>query len=158
MPWQTLSYPTVILERDARFIRIRRLHENELVFPYFVEDSLVASSKYAETVTTRRKTYHIVPCSDDTFHIEIAGEERHDPIRYNFAVFDEDAAEVTYNGWIVPDFKARAYGHLVTASSDDLNIELSAQSAASTLSPLTNGKNEFRVNVMGYDSWTTGVN
>ena len=63
---------------------------------------------------------HIVPRCDDAFHIEVAREERYDSIRHGFAVLDEDAAEVTYNRWIVPDLKPRANGHLVASSRYDL--------------------------------------
>ena len=65
-------------------------------------------------------TYHIIPRSHYTLHIQITWEESDDAIWDDLAVFDEDATKVTYNRWIVPDFEPGADGHLVAPSCDNL--------------------------------------
>lgn len=37
------SYPAVILERDTCFVRIGRFHEDQLVLPHFIQDTLRAT-------------------------------------------------------------------------------------------------------------------
>ena len=102
-----IAYSTIILEGYAGFIRVRSLDKYELVLPDFVEDSLLMCvNTLAKDVEDLAKgTYHVIPSGDDAFHIQVAGEERHDPVRYNFAVFNEDAPEISYNCRIVTDFK-----------------------------------------------------
>lgn len=67
---------------------------------------------------------HIIPCGHYAFHIQVTGKESDDTVWDNFAVLNEYAAEVTYDGWIVPDFKARADRYLITSSGDDLNSDI----------------------------------
>lgn len=64
--------------------------------------------------------YHIIPSCDDGLHVKVTREEGHDTIRYNLAVLDEDASKVAHDGRIVPYFKTRTDGDLITTSRDDL--------------------------------------
>ena len=68
--------------------------------------------------------YHIIPGGDDALHIKIAGKERDNAVRYDFAILNEDASKVTYNGWVVPDFETGAYCHLVTAPCNNLKTRV----------------------------------
>lgn len=67
-----------------------------------------------------RDPYHIVPCSHDGFHVEVAGEESDNPIRYDLAVLHKDCPEVPHDSGIVANLEARAYSYLVTTPRDDL--------------------------------------
>jgi hypothetical protein len=69
--------------------------------------------------------YHIIPCCNDGFHVEVAREKCNHPIRHNFAIFDQDTSEIPYNGWVISDFEARADRNLITASGYDLRPQSS---------------------------------
>jgi len=71
--------------------------------------------------------YHIVPRSHDRFHIEVAREERNDPIRHDFAVLDQDTAKVSDHSRIISNFKPRADGHLIATPSNYLVMRLTPQ-------------------------------
>ena len=73
------------------------------------------------------RTHHIIPGGHDGFHIQIAGEERDDPIRHNFAVLDQDAPKVPDHSRIISYFESRADGHLITTPRDNLRIRLTLQ-------------------------------
>ena len=68
-------------------------------------------------------THHIVPRGDNALHIQIAWEERDDPIWYNLAIFNEDASEIADNGRVVPDFEPGADGDLVATAGNDLSYQ-----------------------------------
>ena len=61
-----------------------------------------------------------MPGSNDRFHIQVAWEERDDPIWHDFAVLDQDASKISHHGWVIPHFKPRADGHLITAPRNHL--------------------------------------
>ena len=65
--------------------------------------------------------YHVIPRRDDALHVQIAGEEGHDAVRHDLAVFNEDASKVPYHRGVVSDLEPRADGHLVTATRNDLH-------------------------------------
>lgn len=102
------------------------------------------------------RPHHIVPCGDNGLHIKITWEERHNAVWNDFAVFDQNTPEIPHDGRVVSDFKLRANSHLIAPTRDYLHHS----SALGTPSPniLTKGKKQFRVKVMGYVSWSTGVN
>ena len=135
------AHPSVVFQSYARLICIRSLDKDQLMFPDLVKNT------------------HVVPRGDNRFHVKVTREECNNTIRNDLAVFNEDAAEVPYNGWVVSDLEPRAYGHLVASTRNHLQRPSESMSA---LPParrlLTRGKNEFRVSVMAYVSWTTGVN
>ena len=68
--------------------------------------------------------YHVIPGRNNGLHVEIAREERNDPIRYDLAIFHQDASEIPNNGWVVSYLEARADGNLITASSYDLRSHI----------------------------------
>ena len=47
------THPSVVLERDARLVRVGRLDEDELVLPHLVQYALVARTQRACRVTSR---------------------------------------------------------------------------------------------------------
>jgi len=114
-------YPSIVFQRDARLIGIGSLDKYELVFPYFIENTLETFVLTIVPILIVTKTHHIVPCSNDGFHVQVTREEGHDAIRDNLAVFNEDASKISNNRRIIPDFKAWTDGNLVTATSNDLN-------------------------------------
>lgn len=86
-----------------------------------------------EAVRTVRKTHaedgahHVVPSGHDTFHVQIAREERDNTIRHNLAVLDEDAPEIAHHCGVVPDLKPGADRDLVAATRDDLTNDRKRQ-------------------------------
>ena len=135
----TSTHPTVVFQGDACFICIRCFYEDKLVFPDFVQNP------------------HVIPCGHDGLHVEIAWEERYDPVWDNFAVLDQDAPEVAHHRGVVADLEPRADRDLVAAARDDLR-GASAWARARTRRGRTSGRKELRVSVIWYDSCTTGVN
>ena len=65
--------------------------------------------------------YHVIPRRDDALHVQIAGEESHDAVRHDLAVFDEDAAEIAHDGRVVSDLEPGADRDLVATTGDDLS-------------------------------------
>ena len=64
--------------------------------------------------------YHIVPSSYDGFHIQVAGKESDNAIRYNLAVLHKDRPEVPHDSGIVANLESRTYGYLVATPRDNL--------------------------------------
>ena len=79
------------------------------------------------------ETHHVIPGSNDTLHVEIAGEESDDSIRHDFAVLDEDASKISDDGRVVSDLEAGAYGNLVTTAGNDLLRDERAMSGGDSL-------------------------
>ena len=67
-----------------------------------------------------RQPYHIVPRSHDRLHIQVAGKECDNPIRYDLAVLHKDCPEVPHDSGIVANLESRTYGYLVAAPRDNL--------------------------------------
>jgi hypothetical protein len=99
-------------------------------------------------------TYHVVPGRHNGLHVKVAREERHDPVRYNFAVLDKNTPEVPNDSRIVPDFEPRANSNLITPASDYLPQALvkydggQRSDEAFELARRTKGRNEFRESVI----------
>lgn len=62
-------------------------------------------------------TYHIVPCSNDRLHVQIARKERNDTIWHNLTIFNKNAAKIADYSGIVSDFETGANCHLIASTS-----------------------------------------
>lgn len=104
--------------------------------------------------------HHIIPCGDNGLHIEITREKCHNSVWNDLAVLNENAPKVAHDGGVVSNFELRANGYLIASTSYHLHRWLArGQPAVSRYQILlTNGKKQLRVNVIGYVSWSTGVN
>lgn len=91
----------VRFERERGFLRVRRFHEDEFVFPDFVEDA------------------HALPGADDGFHVEVGGEEDDEAVGGDFGELGEEAAVVADHARFVADLERGRDGALVGASGDD---------------------------------------
>lgn len=75
----------VSLKRKRRFLTVWRLHQDELVFPYVIEDAL-DQDHYCCQIVVRLliSAHHSLPHADDGFHVEITREEDNDAVRGDF--------------------------------------------------------------------------
>jgi hypothetical protein len=110
---------------------------------------------YENNYESNRCIHHVIPGRDNWFHIQVARKESYNAIWDYFAIFDQNAAEVTDDSWVISDFKPRTDCYLVTTSRYDLQNLGTAQYDGESR---TNGRNALRVSVMGYVSCRTGVN
>lgn len=98
---------------------------------------------------TVANTYHVVPCRNDGFHIEVAREECDDPIGHDLTVFHQNASKISNDGGVVSYLEARADGNLITASSYDLSSYIqNTQYVGNGQLVLTRGKKALRVSVI----------
>jgi hypothetical protein len=117
------THPAIVLESDARLIRVRCFDKDKLMFPHFVQDALSQSTGYfGNEAGWSTDVYHVIPGRNDGLHVEVAWEKRDDPIRYNLAVFHQDTSKIPNYGWVIPHLEARANGNLITASGNDLGF------------------------------------
>lgn len=112
------AYSTIIFQRYAGFIGIGRFHEYKLIFPNFVENALRGIS--ADKLIPICLAYHVIPCGDDGFHIQVTRKECHNAVGDDLAILDQDTAKVSDHGRVISDFETRADRDLVASSRDDL--------------------------------------
>lgn len=112
--------PSIVLQRDACLIRIRSFNKYELMFPYFIEYALETSVFRVTSMTIAIRTHHVIPSGNNGFHVQVTRKKGNNAIRDNLTIFNEDAAKIPNDCRIIPDFKSRTDGNLVTATSNDL--------------------------------------
>jgi hypothetical protein len=76
-------------------------------------------------ISTRRReknnySNHIVPCSDDGFHVQITGKECSYAIGNDLHVFDQYIAEIPDDRGVVSDLETGGHSNLVASSCDHL--------------------------------------
>lgn len=119
------AYPSIIFKCYTCFVGVGCFDENKFMFPHFIEYALCACELLEKIrhKMTNKCFYHIIPCSYNGFHVQIAGEECHNPVGHYFGVFDKDTSKISNNSWIIPDFESRTDGYLVTSAGYYLNNE-----------------------------------